>query len=669
MSYGKQKLNTLMNFLIIPKDIRRLALAALTLTAFSGAAMAVDLLEDFDADTVDTAIWDVTGGEKTRTVAEGRLTWNADGGDWTSGDISTVARYILPPVGQTTKIEWTLGPGAVTVTNPLDGGSSIRMQMGIHSANEPARRREHWPNTTGGVWLDLYSINPATTASVGAFYGYANDTKVTSSQATTLSYLTSAWSWQSNNRVFRLEITSTGYTWFDQGVQTAQQEWAAAGIDTELQNGYRVLALGMNYNKGRGTTAVERIEITNAFFNTSLITNYGSSLPSPFSGQPVTLSWVVDPDATISINQGIGSVGAMTVAGVGSLTLTPPLVAAATSVEYVLTVTKGANVATRSATINIQPPPTTFMDNFFDDFLGDSLDVANWNHRGGKTYTVANSRINWEGNGANWDNGEVTSLNVYPLPPTGKTTTITWNLGPATAVTTQSSTNALRPQFGIVSAFEPNGGSLQQWPNTTGGIWMDITDMSTAKLDGVSGRIGVANDQKRNESDPPQVSSVDIPDWNWTTDSHSISLAVTQEGYAWFNGLSPLYSGEWAASSVDTELSKGFRVMFMAGNWDGGRGPMSLESISVSNGAAPAAVNFVIGTVTHDPALDRTVVSFNSEATVNYALDASPSLTTGTWNEVATGVATGNTTTLTHTTATTTKLFYRVRNKDLRPAP
>ena len=650
-----------------PRNFTPLRTLAVLLLALPPMALAINLTEDFNGTDLDPTIWESTG-DKSRTVSAGKLTWNAGGGNWSSGDISSVSRFYLPPTGQTTVIEWTLAPGAVSVTD--SSGNSIRMQLGIHSANETAARREHWPNTTGGVWLDLDGIRPDTLTSVAGAYRSANNTKVANSQAAFVAGANSAWSWQTSPRVHRLELTADGYTWFDEGVQTATQDWASAGIDTELQNGYRVLALGMNFNAGRGTTALEKIQVTNAFGNLSLISNYTSGLSTAISGQPVTLNWVVDPAATVAIDQGVGPVNAQTTAGVGSVRIIAPDVTVPTAVDYILTTVKGAQTATRTVTLNVQPAPPLFMDNFMDDFLGDTLDMANWEHRGGKTYAVSDSRINWNADGGDWDTGELGSTNIYPLPPAGKTTIITWNIGPATATTQTNAgaTNALRPQFGIVSAFQPTAGGLQQWPNTAGGLWIDITNMASSRISGVSGRVNIANDTKTASSDGPQLSLVDIADWNWTTENHLISLEVTDQGFTWKNGATDIFAGTWAANGIDTEFSKGFRVMFMAGNWEFGRGPMSLDTITVSNGAAPSGGMEISG-VTHDPVLDRTVVSFPSVANTNYALDASTSLSTGTWSQVSAAQASGAMTSLTHTAATGTRMFYRVRNVDLRPVP
>jgi len=99
----------------------------------------------------------------------------------------------------------------------------------------------------------------------------------------------------------------------------------------------------------------------------SIITSFAASVLTPFSGEDVTFSWIVDPDATVSIDQGIGSVDAQTIDGIGELQITAPDVPAGTALDYTLTVSKEGEKATRTLTLTLAPKP---VDNLFADFEG-----------------------------------------------------------------------------------------------------------------------------------------------------------------------------------------------------------------------------------------------------------------------------------------------------------
>ncbi len=101
----------------------------------------------------------------------------------------------------------------------------------------------------------------------------------------------------------------------------------------------------------------------------------------------------------------------------------------------------------------------------FDDA---QLNTAEWEHRGDKTYTMSDSRINWAANGSNWSHGEVDTVKVFPVPPAGRLTTIRWTLGKADVTVPGPGGNSLRPVLGICSAFETNTWTRQHWQNTLG---------------------------------------------------------------------------------------------------------------------------------------------------------------------------------------------------------
>lgn len=226
------------------------------------------------------------------------------------------------------------------------------------------------------------------------------DSKLSDSQGTGLAgVVISDWNWQTESREFRLELTDTGYTWFDGATQLGTQTWADAGIDTEFGNGYRVMALGMNYDSGRGTSSIERVEVRNPGEPPKLIAAFGPSKGVVTAGQQSSLIWQIDPEASASIDQGIGNVDNRTTDGSGSIFIIPPDVTEPTSIIYTLTVTKGAEEEVREASLSVSPRPELVYDDFVDDFIGAALDSDLWETRGGKTFSVADSRVTWNDDG------------------------------------------------------------------------------------------------------------------------------------------------------------------------------------------------------------------------------------------------------------------------------
>lgn len=83
---------------------------------------------------------------------------------------------------------------------------------------------------------------------------------------------------------------------------------------------------------------------------------YGASVTNVSAGQSATLSWDVEDVRELSIQPGIGSVGANTATnGVGSLLVTPSV-----STEYVLIATNGCGASFQAVTVTVngqEPPP------------------------------------------------------------------------------------------------------------------------------------------------------------------------------------------------------------------------------------------------------------------------------------------------------------------------
>jgi hypothetical protein len=69
-----------------------------------------------------------------------------------------------------------------------------------------------------------------------------------------------------------------------------------------------------------------------------------------FAGMPLTLSWEAEPGTTLSIDQGIGDVTAITANGKGTKEVAPEV-----PTTYTITATKGGNTQTKSVTVGIKP--------------------------------------------------------------------------------------------------------------------------------------------------------------------------------------------------------------------------------------------------------------------------------------------------------------------------
>ncbi len=598
----------------------------------TGITQAIDLIEEFDAAVIDATVWETEGG-KTASLTGGYLAINDDGpGNWDRYSIKSEQRFYVPEVGQTTVIEWELGPGAITSGTE----QSIRYQIGVVSNNKTNSNPEHYHTTTGGIWIDIDNIQSSDTATVSGNINYVNDTKILAGDSPTLNAITMLpWNWQTENKILRLELTSVDYKWYDGTTLLGESTLADSGIDNEFGNGFRVIALGMNFNSAHGSTSFERIEVTNGQGPTGLLQSFTSSIPTVFSGQKFDLTWLMDADASATIDQGIGSVDAQTNSGTGSTTLIAPDVTDPTSTTYTITVSKtGEPDNTREVTVNFVPTSELCLVDFSDDFSGGFIDELDWIKRGNDTSSVADDTVTWNNTSiGNWAHGEIDTQKVFPIPPAGSPTTITWNLGPASEQMAdgEDSTRALRPVMGVVSAFANNSWSLQHWQNIEGGLWFDINTMSSADTTSVSGGIHYADDTKIVDMNALTVADgVLVSGWNWESEDQEFSLVMTDTSYTWFAGTTELGGGLYADAGIDTgpggEFSKGFRVMFAAVNYNGGRGSISLNSIDVQNGVAagPAGPPVISSAIDNN---DGTItLTWDSIDGADYAIESSTTL-------------------------------------------
>ena len=646
-----------------PSNLKAFLRLSAVILAGATSSYGIDIIDDFDGTELDAAIWESTGN-KTVSVADSAITWADDGGDWGSGDISTQKRLFLPPTGETTVVEWTLGPAGITTPNPGDDGKTVRYQIGLHSANETNPKREHWVNTTGGIWIDLDVMSPNDTTNASGNILFADDTKVASTAANQLAGASLSWNWETENKVIRLEFTEDEYTWYDGVTVLATQTWADANIDTEFDNGYRVLALGMNFNGGRTTTSFETIAITNAAEPPAILTSFASNKLTVTSGEKFDLNWLIADGSTASIDQGIGNVDAQTNLGVGSLGQVAPDVANPTDVPFMLTVMNGGETATRTIQISVQPAPELCLEHINEEFDEAFLDTDLWEHIGNKSYDVADGKVNWAADGGDWGHGELASVKAFPIPDVGKSTTITWTLGPNSVTTASGDGTALRPMLGIASAFEREPYSKQHWQNTTGGIWLDLNNVGDPRTDGVSGEIYISDDTKSFASNGTSLGGIDVPAWNWKTENHVFSLVLTDTGFTWLDGETELMSGTYADNNLDDEFSRGFLVLMSAINHSTGRGPMSLEAINIDNAGAAPILSGPINvtdvaynnessefTLTWDSILGNTYAVYYSSDLVDWSSDVDDDVSGGdgttifTFNNPAPGV---------------TQLFFRV---------
>lgn len=661
---------------------KRFALtSALGLSLLAPLASAVDIIDEFNGNALDENAWFAHGGKDLATVSGGRVNWTDSGGNWADGEIESKQRLVLPPAGETTTITWELAPATVTTDNGGDpNANSFRCQFGIFSHNEPANfdefgdpapsitRREQWNNTTGGTFYDITEFRSGRTDAVAGGLFDTNDTKTDASQGNQIAYPTIAgWNWLTESRAIRVELTETDYTWYDGDNVLGSNTWIDAGIDTEFSNGFRIAAMTMNFDAGRGAGGYERIAVENAFLPSPLIDEFRLQRSSVVAGQANQINWTVAPGSTVTIEPDIGNVDAQTDAeGRGALIFIPVEgdIPGETKITYTLTVQNGTDTLTTATAVTVEPRPTPNTSDFIDEFDEGSLNPNVWETRGGKTHTVEEGYLKWADDDGNWGRHEINTVQSFPIPPIGNTTIIKWNLGPASITTENtSSTQSARNQIGIISYHERAGGSRETWNNTTGGIYLDLFFRAENET-GIDGGVMWNDDQKPNANQYPWRGGVSVADWNWQTEDHEFSLEITTFGYTWYSGQDLIYSGTWAADNLDNEWSNGFRVYAVGMNYDTGRGATSVQSITVDNGGEIPTFD-IISAAKGPGGVALTWESTPDEASV-YNIERAPDLD-GAWTPIAQDIAsTGDTTSFTDPTPPAGDAFYRIVR---RPPP
>lgn len=573
-------------------------LTAVTAVAFLLAvpvARAV-ILDDFSGSMLDTNVWEDLGvnGAKSHTVSGGLLTWADDGGDWGTGEICSQQAFLLPPPGQTSVVTWTLGPAAVTGDT---GNRSVRFQIGLVSANETAPSRQHYDNSSGGIWLDGTELLTANTTQVGVDSLAANDGKGAGSNGTYINSLVNVpWNWTSATTAFQVEITSDNFTWYHNGALMGTYAWADWGIDAEFSNGFRIMAMGQNWSGGRGTISVDQVEIDNPVTGAGLIVSFAANPPNVVGGEPSSLEFEVDPAATVDIQPGIGAVTHSN--GIGSVEIVTSAVDSPTTTVYTLTATVLTDMETRETSLTVYPVPEIPLADFEEPFDGTNLNAVLWETLGQNDMAVSNSYLNISTNGGNWNFGQIISAASYKIPGPGETTRIDFELGPARiTVDNGADQNSIRYQVGVVSANETSGYSFEHYQNTSGGTWLDFTDIRSGTTDGMAGAAYYANDGKTNTGNATSAGGVGIG-WDWQNTDHVVSVVLTEGGFTWYNDDGSVLAApvSWAEAGITTEFLNGFRIMAAGMNYSEGRGFMSCQSINAASESGTFSVTEIART-------------------------------------------------------------------------
>ena len=553
------------------KNWVRAAAGAAGLMGVAVTSMA-EVLDDFNGSAINEATWEILG-DKTYTVAGGRLTWNADSGNWGKGEIASQRAYFLPPAGETSTVSWVIGPASIS------SGTTARVQIGLVSDNETAATREHWANSTGGIWLDINGIQAADTTQAGVNTHAANDTKAYGGDASYIADVYNApWNWQTETTTFRVDLTSTTFTWYHNGDLMGTYAWADWGIDTEFANGFHVWIMSCNVDTARHVASLDRIEFDNPVTGAGLITSFRAEPANVVGGAPALLVFEVDPAAAVDIQPDIGAVAHTN--GIGQVELSTPVVDATTTLVYTLTATVGAEQETRETSVTLFPVPTLPLAEFDEEFEGSALNTALWDTLGDKTLIVTNGLLSIQDNGGNWGHGQVASVATYRIPMVGEYTEITFFLGPASITTDLGAAlQSIRYQVGIVSGDQSAGWSYEHYQNDTGGTWLDLTEIMSGTTNSISGQIYYANDTKAAGSNATGLQGVFLDNWDWQNVGRAITLWLTDTGFTWMDGTTVLAAMSWDDAGLDTEFLSGYRIMAAGMNYDAGRGFLSYESI------------------------------------------------------------------------------------------
>jgi len=141
---------------------------------------------------------------------------------------------------------------------------------------------------------------------------------------------------------------SSDLIWAIDPTATASLDQGIGNVDASTTNGVGSVPIAPIQNTTYTLTSTRGMD-TDSQQVTITVRNIISFAGAPAiarPGIPTTLSWQVDPAASVTIDNGIGNVDGQTVAGVGSIDVTPT-----ETTTYTLTSTRGADVEQRNFTV------------------------------------------------------------------------------------------------------------------------------------------------------------------------------------------------------------------------------------------------------------------------------------------------------------------------------
>lgn len=242
------------------------ALAGCTAVAVQAALIYEDNFDDGDLTTngySGNVIQDPGGNPLTE--AEGVVTWSAEGGgDWGGSNIQSLDEFPFPKADEKYRVEWTIGPMAVTAQGPSWG--DIRMQLILMSKNagqaSGSGSAEFWSLTAGGLGVDIAYKDGM---NLFANFGAKDDTMSNESNPKQIAGQTNHQIDPTQENTLAIELTSTEASLYVNGTlsQTvALFQWdLGAGAGEEFENGFFLSTRGARANTGRGTMSVSRVAV------------------------------------------------------------------------------------------------------------------------------------------------------------------------------------------------------------------------------------------------------------------------------------------------------------------------------------------------------------------------------------------------------------------------
>ncbi|MFT4549147.1 MAG: hypothetical protein ACI9MB_003118 [Verrucomicrobiales bacterium] len=151
------------------------------------------------------------------------------------------------------------------------------------------------------------------------------------------------------NRILIQPSESATLNWITDATASLQIDNGIGNVDDQSNNGSGSTAVSPTQNTTYTLTSTRGgdIETASVTIEVANIIDFSSTDVEVSPGDQATLSWTVDPAASVSIDQGVGNIDAFSFDGVGSIDVTPE----APSTTYTLTSTRGSDVATATVTV------------------------------------------------------------------------------------------------------------------------------------------------------------------------------------------------------------------------------------------------------------------------------------------------------------------------------